>query len=137
MVCVFIALQSVRLISHTLPPAEAPLAVITALRLLEYDKLCTPGFREFLPFFTADPLKVSPEVFDCVQVRALAGPLKGIYRVLAVWLGSLSLWKVNLQLSLRSSVLWTKVSRIILYFSLFSFRSSLTSQPVPATEQLF
>ena len=52
--------------------------------------LGTPVFGEFLPFFSADPLKlsqvgagaslhsyfqVSPEMFDRVQVRALAGPL--------------------------------------------------------------
>ena len=53
-------------------------------------------FGEFLPFFSADPLKlcqvewgaslhsyfqVSPEMFDRVQVRALAGPLKDIQRL--------------------------------------------------------
>ena len=51
---------------------------------------------EFLPFFSADPLKlcqvgwgvslhsyfqVSPEMFDWVQVRALAEPLKDIQRL--------------------------------------------------------
>jgi hypothetical protein len=51
-------------------------------------KLGSPVFGEFLPFFSADPLKlsqvgwgvllhsylqVSPEMFDRVQVRALAG----------------------------------------------------------------
>ena len=56
----------------------------------------TPVFGEFLPFFSADPLKlcqvgwgallhscfhVSPEMFDRVQVRALAGPLKNIQRL--------------------------------------------------------
>ena len=55
----------------------------------------TPVCGEFLPFFSADPLKlcqvgqgaslhsyfqVSPEMFDQVQVRALAGPLKDIQR---------------------------------------------------------
>ena len=53
-------------------------------------------FRESLPFFSADPLKlcqvgwgallhsyfhVSPEMLDQVQVRALAGPLKDIQRL--------------------------------------------------------
>ena len=53
-------------------------------------------FGEFLPLFFADPLKhsqvgwgaslhsyvrVSPEMFDQVQVRALAGPLKDIQRL--------------------------------------------------------
>ncbi len=55
-----------------------------------HNKLCTPGLGDFLTFFFANPLKfsqvgwgplvdshfqVSPEVFDWVQVRALAGPL--------------------------------------------------------------
>ena len=58
-------------------------------------RLGTPAFGEFLPFFSADPLKlcqvgwgaslhsyfqVSPEMFERVQVRALAGPLKYIQR---------------------------------------------------------
>jgi hypothetical protein len=56
-------------------------------------KLGTPVFGEFLSFFSADPLKlcrvwwrvllhsyiqVSPEMFDRLQVWALAGPLKDI-----------------------------------------------------------
>ena len=64
---------------------EAPLVVITALLL-----------GEFLPFFSADPLKlcqvgwgallhsyflVSPEMFDRVQVQALAGTLNDIQRL--------------------------------------------------------
>ena len=59
------------------------------------NKLGTPVFGEFLPFFSADPLKlcqvgwgaslhsyfqVSPEMFDWVQVRALAEPLKDIQK---------------------------------------------------------
>ena len=59
-------------------------------------KLGTPVFGEFLPFLSADPLKlcqvgwgallhsyfqVLPEMFDWVQVRALAGPLKDIQRL--------------------------------------------------------
>ena len=59
-------------------------------------KLGIPVFWEFLPFFSADPLRlcqvgsgaslqsyfqVSPEMFDQVQVQALAGPLKDIQRL--------------------------------------------------------
>ncbi len=69
---------------------EGPLAAITASSLFwvwRY-KLCTPGLGDFLPFFFANPLKLgqvgrgplvdshfqfSPEMFDRVQVRALAG----------------------------------------------------------------
>ena len=46
--------------------------------------LGTPVFGKFLPFFSACPLKlcqVSPEMFDRVQVWALAGPLKDIQRL--------------------------------------------------------
>ena len=79
---------------HTLSFVEAPLAAITALSLLGYD--ATPVFGEFLPFFSADPLKffqvgwgaslhcyfqVSPLMFDRVQVQALAGPFKDIQRL--------------------------------------------------------
>jgi hypothetical protein len=110
---------------------------------------------DFLPFFSADPLKlcqvgwgallhsyfqVSPEMLDRVQVRALAGPLKDIQRlvpsysciVIAVCLGSLSCWKVNPLPSQRSRVLWSMfLSRISLCFALFIFASILTNLPVP------
>jgi hypothetical protein len=59
-------------------------------------KIGTPVFGEFLPFFSADPLKVCqvgcgpslpgyfqvfPEMLDRVQVWALAGPFKDIQRL--------------------------------------------------------
>jgi hypothetical protein len=132
------------------------LAAITAFQtswVWRY-KLGTPVFGEFLPFFSADPLKlcqvgwvalphnyfqVSPEMLDRVQVRALAGPLKDIQRlvrkplhVLAVCLGSLPCWKVNLCASLRSWALWSRFSSgISLYFAPFLFPSILTILPVP------
>jgi len=72
-------------------------------------KLGTPIFGQFLPFFFAGPLQlylvgwvpsvysrfqISPEMFNRVQVWALAGPLKDIHSfvILAVCLGSLSCW---------------------------------------------
>ena len=70
---------------------EAPLSAITASSLLGYDATSLAHL-----IFSADPLKlcqvgwgvslhsyfqVSPEMFDRVQVRALAGPLKDIQRL--------------------------------------------------------
>jgi hypothetical protein len=56
--------------------------------------------------------------------------------VLAVCLGSLSCWKVNLHPSLRSWVLWSRFSsRISLYFSLLIFPLILTSLPVHIAEK--
>ncbi len=55
--------------------------------------------------------------------------------ILAVCLGSLSCWKVNLRPSLRSWALWRRFSsRISLYLAAFIFPSIATSRPVPAAE---
>ncbi len=76
-----------------------------------------------------------------VLVRALAGPFKNSHRVvvklcLAVCLGSLSCWKVNLRPSPRSRALWRRFSsRISLYLAEFIFPSIATSRPVPAAEK--
>ncbi len=51
--------------------------------------------------------------------------------ILAVCLGSLSCWKVNLRPSLRSWALWRRFSsRISLYLAAFIFPSIATSRPV-------
>ncbi len=56
--------------------------------------------------------------------------------ILAVCLGSLSFWKVNLRPSLRSWALWRRFSsRISLYLAAFIFPSIATSRPVPAAEK--
>ncbi len=56
--------------------------------------------------------------------------------ILAVCLGSLSCWKVNLRPSLRSWALWRRfLSRISLYLATFIFPSIATSHPVPAAEK--
>ena len=56
--------------------------------------------------------------------------------ILAVCLGSLSCWKVNLRPSLRSRALWKRFSsRISLYLAAFIFPSIATSRPVPAAEK--
>ena len=66
--------------------------------ILGYDAITffTPVFGDFIQFFSADPLKlcqvgwgallhsyfqVSPDMLDRVQVRAMAGPLKDIQRL--------------------------------------------------------
>ncbi len=56
--------------------------------------------------------------------------------ILAVCLGSLSSWKVNLRPSLRSWALWRRFSsRMSLYLAAFIFPSIATSRPVPAAEK--
>ena len=121
------------------------------------NKLFTPGFGDVLPFFSADPLKfrhdgwrpsvdrhfeISPEMLDCLQARALAGPLKEIHRVvpkpLLHCLGCvlrvivLLEGKPSAQSERRSWALWTRFSlRISLYFAPFSFPSSLDQSPSP------
>ncbi len=56
--------------------------------------------------------------------------------ILAVCLGSLSCWKVNLRPSLRSWALWRRFSsRISLYLPAFIFPSIATSRPIPAAEK--
>ena len=111
--------------------------------------LCTHEFGDFRPFFSAGPLKrcqvgwgllvdshfqVSPEIFNWVQDIWLSHSRtfteltqSHSCTVLAVCLGLLSCWKVNLQ-----SRLWALWNR---YFAPFSFPSALTSPPVPVAEQ--
>ena len=92
-------------------------------------KLDTSVFGEFLPFFSADPLKlcqvvwgvslhsyfqVSSEMFDQVEVWALAGPLKDIQRLvpkpllhcLGCVLRVIALLEGKPSPSLRSWALW-------------------------------
>ena len=55
--------------------------------------------------------------------------------VLALCLGSLSAWRLNLWTSTKSWELWTHFSlRIFQYFTLLSFPLILTSLSVPASE---
>lgn len=71
------------------------------------------------------------------HLRALTElSLSHTFVVLAVCLGPLSCWKVNLWASLRSWVLWNRFSlRISLYFAGFSLPFTLTNAPGPAAEK--
>ena len=88
--------------------------------------------------------QVSPEMFDWVQVQALAGPLNDIQglvsKPLLHCLGSVLRVVVLLdgEPSPQSEVLSAperSSSRISLYFALFIFTSILTGLPVPAAEK--
>jgi hypothetical protein len=104
---------------------EAPLAAIISNNIHGYNKLGTPAFGEFLPFFSTDPLilcqldgdRRCTAIFRSLQrclTRSMSGLWLGRSRtfrdlsrshsciVLAVCLGLLSCWKVNLHPSLRS-----------------------------------
>ena len=109
-----------------------------------------------LPFLSTNPLKlcqvgwgallysyfqISPEMFDRIQVRALARPIKDMQRLVLKpirrCLGCV-LRVVGLlegEPSPQSEILSRFSSRISLYFALFSFPSILTSLPVPAAEK--
>ena len=98
-------------------------------------KLGTPVFGEFLPF--------SCFFSNRVQIRALAGQLKDIQRLvpkpllccLGCVLKVIVLLESEPRPSLRSWALWSRFSsRISLYFAPFIFTSILTSLPVPSAE---
>ena len=131
---------------------SVPLAVITASSLLGYD-VTSFAHLDFLPLFSADPLKLckvgwgtsvnshfqgSLEMFNWIHARALAGPLKDIHPLLHC-LGCVLrviVLLVNLRSSLRSWALRTRFSlRIALCFAPFSFPSTLTSPQVPAAKK--
>lgn len=134
---------------------EAPLAAITGWVFLGMT-LYTCGLGDFLPSFFANLVKLSQvgwghcwwtAVFRSLQ-RCLicliwlghsrtftALSLSHCCVVLAVCLGLLSWWKINLRSSLRSWAPWNRFSlRISLYFAPFSFPSTLISLAVPAVE---
>ena len=141
---------------------KSPLAAITAWSLLGYVciSLAHLDLGDFLPFFLADLLKlcqvgwrasvnsnlqVFPQILSGIQVWVLTGPLKEFHTflfwsrsivALAVCLGSLSCWNVNLHRSLRSFALSSSLSSMIcLYLAPFIVHSILTSLTVPATEK--
>ena len=116
-------------------------------------KLGTPVFGEFLQFFSVrlDGERRCTDIFRSLQ-RCSIGFKSGFWLghsrtfrdlsqshsciILAVCLGSLSCWKVNLHPSLRSWELWSRLSsRISLYFAPFIFPLILTILSVPASEK--
>ena len=126
--------------------------------LLGFDATSVGDLGDFLAFFSADPLKLREVGLGTAGGQPFSGlardvrlgsglwlghsrtfpelPITLSCAALAACLGSLSRWKVNLQPSLKSWVLWTMFSlRVSLYFALFCFPSTLTSQPVAAAEK--
>ena len=124
---------------------EAHLAVITASSFSHSSLQILPSTVRL------DGERVFTAIFKSLQ-RCLIGLKTGLwlghsrtfrelsrshsYVILAVCLGSLSCWKMNLSPSLTSWALWSRFSaRIFLYFALFIFPSTQTSLPIPATEK--
>ena len=118
-------------------------------------KLGTPEIGEFLPILSNsvrfDGERCCTAIFRSLQ-RCLIGFKSGFWlgysrtvrdlsrshfcNVLAMCLGWLSCWKVNLHPSLRTCSRELRISlRISLYFALFIFASILTSLPVPAAKK--
>ncbi len=84
--------------------------------------------------------QVSPEIFDCIQSQAVAGPLKNIHRVSISH--SCSVLRVIVLLEgkpsarLRFWMLWTGFwLRRSQYFGALSFSSTLMSPSVPAADK--
>ena len=79
--------------------------------------------------------QLSPEMFDQVQVRALAGPLKDIKRLVPKPILRCLGCELRFGVLLESEPLWSRVSsRISLCFAPFIFALILTSLPVPTAE---
>ena len=123
------------------------------------NKFFTTGFGNVLPFLHADPLnsvRLGGErwwtaIFRFLQ-RCSIGFKSGLWLchsrtftelfwnhsfvILAVCLGLLACWKVNVRPILRSWTLWKRfLSRISMYLVAFIFFSIATSRPVPAAEK--
>ena len=118
-------------------------------------KIGTPVFGEFLPFVSESPLTlcqvrwgallhsyfhVSPEIFNRVQVWALAGLPKDIQGLVPnSLLGCLDcVFRVVVLLEgepLHQSEVLSALEQVFIYFAPFIFPSILTSLPVPAFEK--
>ena len=132
------------------------MAEITASGLLGYDTTCLAHLclGSFSHFFSADPLKlcqvgwgvflhsyfqVSPEMFDRVQVWALAGPLKDIQRLVLKPLLHCLGWMLrvvvllkgepSLQSEVMSALEQVFIKDLSLFFAPFIFALILTSLP--------
>ena len=112
--------------------SHSSLQILTSSVRLDGERCCTAIFRSLqrclIGFKSGLWLGHSRTFRDLSQSHSCV--------VLAVCLGSLSCWKVNLHPSLRSCVLWNRFSsRISQYFAPFIFPYILTSLPVPAAEK--
>ena len=99
------------------------------------DKLCPPGFGDGGKTFSSNVRLGSSQGSGWATQGHSFTELSLRYScvVLAVWLGSLTCWKVTLQPRLRSWVLWTRFSlRIYLCTSL----CSASPQPSSAAQSL-
>ena len=140
---------------------EAPLAAIAASTLLVY--VCISFAHLDLGIFSHSSLQICSSPVKLDGERRWTAIFKSFHRfsmgfkswlslghcrtftfmfwshssvALAVCLGSLSCWNVNLHRSLRSFALWSRFSsRIYLYLAPFIVPSILTSLAVPATKK--
>jgi hypothetical protein len=111
---------------------HSSLQILSSSVRLDGDRFCTAIFRSLQRCLIR--FKSRPWLGHSRTFRDLSRGNSCV--ILAVCLGSLSWWKVNLRPSLRSWALSSRfLSRISLYFAPFIFPSILTSLAVSATEK--
>ncbi len=90
------------------------------------------------------PLQITPQIFNRIQIWALAGPFQNIiifwwshsFVDLDVWFGLLLCWKMKfLFIFSFLAETWRFCASIDWYLKLFIISSTLTKSPVPAEEK--